>query len=236
MIKPQYWLKHRQARRAVIGYPVYDMPHKGEAAEGELTETEVEENFEYFMRVRRERLAFFRDWMNRHFHLALSLDGNSVVALEAWLWDYGGGLLEDRPNIGSIYACNEPRWEGALAGYNVAIDAAILVGEFLLSRRANLYWTHRAYSVSARGHYVESRLHHPFIGGFPIRTLASDPIYETFATMKKSLWQSKIGEPRYRAPRTGIVYDCRSNLYLANVPEPKYGEVFTFGDYSNEPL
>jgi hypothetical protein len=54
--------------------------------------------------------------------------------------------------------------------------------------------------------------------------------------MMDSLDQSKIGEARYRAPRCGIVYDCRSALYLADVPEPEDGEVFTFGDYSNEPL
>jgi hypothetical protein len=236
MIKPQYWLKHWQARRAVVGYPVYDMPHKGEAEEGDLTEPQVHENFEYFMRVRQERLAFFRDWMKRHFHLDLSLDGNSVIALEDWLWDRGGGLLEDRPNIGSIYACNDPRWEGALAGYNIAIDAAILVGEFLISRRPHLHWTHCGYSLVGNGQYEESRLHHPFIGGFPMKSLSSHPIYETFGTMKGSLQQSKIGEPRYRAPRSGIVYDCRSKLYLANVPEPKDGEAFIFGDYSNEPI
>lgn len=235
MIKPQYWLRHLSAQRAIVGYPAYDMPHKGEAEEGELTEAQAHENFEYFMRQRQDRLGFFRNWLAKNFRLNLGLDGYGIIALEEWLWGYGGGFLKEGPNLGAIYARNFPPWKDALAGYNVAIDAAIFVGEFLISRRVHLHWTHCAYSVGKNG-YIESRLNHPFIGGFPMKSLATDPIHQTFGTMVESLTQSKIGVGRYRAPRAGISYDCRSALYLANVPELRVGEVFTFKDYSNEPL
>lgn len=36
MIHPKFWLKHAQAKRALKGYPLYDVPHK--QAEGALSE------------------------------------------------------------------------------------------------------------------------------------------------------------------------------------------------------
>lgn len=236
MLKPQYWLKYRKARRAVDGYPPYDLPHKGEAGEGELDEAQVRENFQYFMNVRQVRLAYFRDWMTQHFRLSLSFDGDSVIALEEWLWEYGGGVLKEQPDMHLFYGRNEPRWDGVLAGYNIAIDAAIFVGEFLIFRRPQLHWTHCSYSFVGSEQYVESRLHSPFIGGFPMKSCATDPIDQTFGIMMDGLKQAKIGEARYRPPRCGIVYACRSALHLANVPEPKGDEVFISGDYSHEPL
>jgi hypothetical protein len=236
MIKPYLWLRHHRACRAVAGYPLYDVPRKAYEEEGALTEPQVHENFEYFMRVRHERLAFLRSRLARRFDLDIGLDGAGIIALEDWLEDYGGGLVTDEPDMYLIWGNYQPIWQGLRAGYNVAIDAAIFVGEFLIARRPHLHWTHLAYSIGRDGQYVESRLHRPFIGGFPMKSLASDPIYQAFGTIMTSLEQSKIGAKRYRAPRCGLVYDSRSALYLANVPEPKESEVFTFGDYSHEPL
>ncbi len=236
MTKPQYWFKHYKARRAVSNYPRYDLPHKGCAEERELTVTQIRENFDYFIEVRLSRLEFFKGWLKENFSIDLSFIGSSVVELENWLWDYGGGLLKEEPAMHGIYECNRPSWEGDRAGYNVAIDAAIYVGEFPISRRRHLHWTIRTYSLRRYGNFLESMFHRPLVGGFPMKTLAVNPIYQTFGTMLSGLEQSKIGIKRYRAPRSGIVYDCRSGIFLADVPAPKMGEVFIFGDYTNEPL
>lgn len=50
MIYPRYWIKHSIARRALRGYPLYDVPHK--QSERTMTEAEAQENFHYFMSVR----------------------------------------------------------------------------------------------------------------------------------------------------------------------------------------
>lgn len=76
MIHPKFWLKHARARRALRGYPLYDVPHK--QAEGTLSEKEARENFDYFMRVRLERLAFFQEWLKKNFGVNATLDGDGV--------------------------------------------------------------------------------------------------------------------------------------------------------------
>ncbi len=65
MIHPRYWIKHLVARRALRGYPLYDVPHK--QAERAMTGAEALENFNYFMSVRLGRLAYFVHWMTKNF-------------------------------------------------------------------------------------------------------------------------------------------------------------------------
>src|SRR5258708_37602086 len=89
MIHPRYWIKHAFARRALRGYPLYDVPHK--RAEGKMSEAEAQQNFDYFMHVRLSRLAHFTDWLRNNFAVNAALDGEGLRAVGRWADDYGGG-------------------------------------------------------------------------------------------------------------------------------------------------
>jgi hypothetical protein len=138
MIHPRYWLKHAAARRAVGNYPLYDVPHK--QAERTLDEMRVQDNFAYFMRVRLDRLAFFRNWLRTNFRIDAALDGDGLRKVSQWVDEYGGGLIADEPNCQTIFASYQPRWEREHAGYNVIIDLGIFLGEYLITKRPRLFW------------------------------------------------------------------------------------------------
>ena len=78
MIYPKLFLRHWKVRRAIVGYPLYDVPNK--QAEETLDEARVQENFAYFMRVRLDRLANFQKWLREWFGVRASLDGNGLLA------------------------------------------------------------------------------------------------------------------------------------------------------------
>src|SRR3954470_6082536 len=121
MIYPRYWIKHHLARRALRGYPLYDVPHK--RPERTMTEAEAQENFDFFMSVRLGRLAYFVDWMKTTFAIKASLDGDGLAAVSNWTEDYGGGLIWNEGHIASeIWDNYQPSWTGRYAGYNVMID------------------------------------------------------------------------------------------------------------------
>jgi hypothetical protein len=128
MIYPTLFFKHRKARRAIHGYPVYDVPNKQE--EETLDETRVQENFAYFMRARLDRLSFFQKWLREWFRVNATLDGDSLLALNVWITAYGGGLIGDYPDMATIFATYQPAWVGEYAGYNVMIDIGIFIGEY----------------------------------------------------------------------------------------------------------
>src|SRR5215471_7309570 len=77
--------------RALHDYPLYDPPHKIE--ERRLPKEKAAENFDYFMRVRMQRVAQLRDWLRQHFAVTVTLDEDGVRALGRWGNDYAGWLL-----------------------------------------------------------------------------------------------------------------------------------------------
>jgi hypothetical protein len=140
MLLPQAWLRKRRLERALRGYPLYDPPHKVE--ERLLSQEKAAENFEYFMRVREQRLAFFRDWLRRHFGVTLTADERGVRALNRWGNKYAGLLQVTGPDghPTSSYFTYEPAWTGEYAGLNVLFDMGIALGEFIIANCPKLHW------------------------------------------------------------------------------------------------
>src|SRR5262249_16769491 len=136
MIHSRYWLMHASARRAARNYALYDVPHK--QAERTLDEARVQDKLAYFMRVRLDRLSFFRNWLRTNFRIDAALDGDGLRTVSRWVDEYGGGLIGDEPNRQAIFENYQPRWQNEYAGYNVMIDIGIFLGEYLITKRSRL--------------------------------------------------------------------------------------------------
>lgn len=164
MIDPRYWLPHWRARRALVGYPLYTVPHR--QSEATLDVALALENFDHFMSVRLERLAAFREWLARHFGVEAALDEPGLDAVEAWAKRYGGGTVQDRVTMMKAFAHYEPDWVGRLAGCNVIIDLGIFFGEFLLAQRPHLRWVCDFSCPEGNVPTDISNFGRPHIGGF----------------------------------------------------------------------
>jgi hypothetical protein len=157
IIHPKFWLKHDEntMRLPVIWpwkrtpeplvplepllaeYPLYDPPHKVE--ERVLPKEQAQENFDYFLRVRQERVAFLTTWLRAHFGVTLTPDQQGVAAMNKWMVQYGGLLLPNE-TVSNSYFSYDPPWTGEGAGCNVLFDLATTFGEFLIANCPNLHW------------------------------------------------------------------------------------------------
>lgn len=230
MIHPKFWLKHRKARRAAADYPLYDVPHK--QAERTLSEDQVQENFSYFMRVRLDRLALFQCWLNRNFGVTPTLNGDGILALYGWCNDYGGGLIGDETYTASIFDSYQPLWRDQYAGYNVMVDIAIFLGEYLISKRPRLHWEIYRGHLNEEGKLSGNNLARPIIGGFPQpRQWKHDGFQDGYGAIAGSRQRARIGNVH----RPGaLINRLKTTLHLAGIPDGDYP--FTFGDYRDEPL
>ena len=127
-------------KRALHDYPLYDPPHKVE--ERRLPKEKAAENFEYFMRVRMQRVAQLRDWLRQHFAVAVTLDEEGVRALGRWGNDYAGWLVVTGPDgdPSQSYFTYDPPWTGENAGMNVVFDMGITLGEVIIANCPKLHW------------------------------------------------------------------------------------------------
>jgi hypothetical protein len=140
MLLPQAWLRKLWLRRALRGYPLYDPPHKVE--ERLLPKERAVENFSYFMRVRPQRVAYFRDWLRRNFRVTITVDEKGVRSLNRWGNKYAGLLLVEGPggHPTDSYFTYDPPWIGENAGLNVLFDMGIILGEATIANCPKLYW------------------------------------------------------------------------------------------------
>ncbi|PWT75506.1 MAG: hypothetical protein C5B46_02505 [Proteobacteria bacterium] len=140
MLLPLVRLRKLWLERALRGYPLYDPPHKVE--EHLLSREKAVENFDYFMHVRQQRIAYFQGWLRQHFRVLVTPDGRGVRALNRWGNKYAGLLLvtdqRGRPN--RSYFTYDPPWTGENARYNVLFDMGTLFGEIIIANRPNLRW------------------------------------------------------------------------------------------------
>lgn len=135
-----------EVERALYDYPLYDPPHKIE--ERRLPKEKAAENFDYFMRVRMQRVAQFRNWLQQHFAVTVTLDEEGVRALGRWGNDYAGWLLvrgaEGHPQSSDThyqtYYAYDPPWMGENAGMNVVFDMGITLGEAIIANCPKLHW------------------------------------------------------------------------------------------------
>lgn len=140
MLLPHMQLRKLWLRWAGRRYPLYDPPHKIE--ERLLSRDKATENFDYFMRVRKERRTYFEGWLRRNFGVALTPDMKGVAKLTCWLNRYGGLLLVVGPdgNPTDTYFTYNPPWVGPNAGYNILFDAGIAFGEIMIANCPKLRW------------------------------------------------------------------------------------------------
>ena len=231
MIYPRLWLKHVKARRAIVNYPIYDVPNKQE--ERTLEEPRVQENFVYFMRVRLDRLSFFQQWLREWFGVRATLNGNGLLALNEWGNAYGGGLIGDFPNMSTIFAIYHPAWRGEYGGYNVMVDIGILIGEYLIAKRPQLHWEIYRGHPDEDGELTGPNLKRPQLSGFP-RGWGDDLLGLGYGVVADSRMRSHIGHRPSVGDPDGMIKQCKSSLYLANVPDDD--KAFIVGDCTNEPI
>jgi hypothetical protein len=141
LLLPQAWLRQHYLQRALRGYPLYDPPHKVE--ERLLSREQANENFDYFMRVRQQRAAFFETWLRRYFWVTLTPDEKGVRALNRWGSRYAGLLLYHegpgvKPRIS--YFTYDPPWTGTYVRSNVLFDMGISYGEIIIACCPKLHW------------------------------------------------------------------------------------------------
>jgi hypothetical protein len=205
MLLPQAWLRKRSLRRALRDYPLYDPPHKVE--ERLLTRERATENFDYFMRVRLQRLAYFRDWLRGNFGVAIRLDEKGVKALGRWGNKYAGLLLDYGPggNPSDSYFTYDPPWTGENAGNNVIFDIGITLGEAMIASCPKLHWDVDPISAilprTARQLKRERGMsfQRPELTGFDDPVGTASPLHETciFALQMMSTMTTRAGAKRY---------------------------------------
>lgn len=193
----------------------------------------MQENFGYFMRVRFDRLVFFQKWLREWFGVKATLDGNGLLALNAWVNAYGGGLIADQFNRATIFATYQPTWVGEYAGYNVMVDIGIFIGEYLIAKRPQLRWEIYCGHPNDDGELTGPNLKRPQLGGFP-RQWGKDALGLGYGSVATAREMARIGHSPVLNDPDGLIKHCKSSLYLANVPDD--GAPFIFGDYSNEPI
>jgi len=236
MINPVCWLRFQRTRRAVADYPLYDPPNK--AAEGTLPIKEIEDNFAYFINVRLQRLAFFRLWLSNHFGVEASLNGAGVLAIEKWADQFSGGLVMDSAESSEIFRTYRPDWEGKRRGYNVLVDVAIFLGEFLISKRSHLYWTllkdEKGSCVDGREGPIGFTFGRPDLAGFVVEPFMPDLFRTVYRKAVGSNDCLEIGGNRLRRIHVSFAWTCRESLAVADHRDPS--TPFIYGDYSYGPL
>ena len=140
MLQPKYWLRERRLRRALVSYRIYDPPHKVE--ERVLPKEKALENFQYFMRVREERVRFFIDWLSHEFGTEASIDQVGIENILDWAGNYIPIIMpsHDRRQTADVYHCYAEPWTGEYAGANAFFDLGAMLGEAIISRHPNLRW------------------------------------------------------------------------------------------------
>ncbi len=232
MIYPTLLLKHLRTKRAIANYPLYDVPHK--RSEDTLDKKSAQENFDYFMNVRRQRLVFFQRWLHDWFRVVATLDGDGLVAVNRWINGYGGGLIGDQHDTMTIFATYQPAWAGEYAGYNVVVDIGIFVGEYLIARRPHLRWEIFDCDPNSYGDLDEDVATdpRPVLVGFP-RRWTDDVLKLGYWEVATARQRSHIADGRV-GNRDGLIKRCKQSLHLANVPDND--QPYIFGDYSSEPI
>jgi len=136
-----FWFETRKKRllrieEAMAGYSFYDRPHKRKPSELH----EAQENFDYFMHVRLERLASFRSWLHTHFDVNASFDSDGVFKTSQWLDRYAEGLISSNDRDQHSFPLYSKWWTEKDPTYSVLFDLGIFVGEFVIDKRPWCRW------------------------------------------------------------------------------------------------
>lgn len=217
----------------MANYPLYEPPHR--AAEGSLPFGKIEENFAYFMDVRLNRLAFFRRWLSSRFGVKAELNGAGVLALDKWADHYSGGLVLGGDDESEVFTTYQPDWTGERRGYNVLVDVAVFLGEYLILKRPQLHWTLlkdvNGTCVDEKEEPIGFTLGRPDLGGqtfFCPANLFQSAYFQAHGS------RCRLGGRRRMRVIGSFAGKCRESLHIADHRDPR--EPFIFGDYSHGPL
>jgi hypothetical protein len=125
-----------RVKQATANYPFYDRPYKRKPTRL----SEAEENFDYFMRVRLERLAFFQHWLKTNFSVIASFDSDGASSVDRWVNRYGDALLGDLDRDQFWFPYYSKSWTQDNPGYSVIFDLGIFIGEFVIDKRPWCRW------------------------------------------------------------------------------------------------
>jgi hypothetical protein len=243
---PHMWLRKQWLTHALRNYPVYDPPHKVE--ERLLPKEQALENFDYFMRVRQERVAYFQKWLRRYFCTRIRADDKGVRALNRWARRYAGLLYPGGWNQVRSYYSYDPPWTGAGAGCNVVFDIGIALGEFIIANCPKLHWDMDPISAmmpkiaKARKANFGSGFWRPQLTGFKNPNWSKAPLSssDVFASqmMRITTFWGLFHTPRmWRLSQLDILRELyRTTLkeYAAGDPATLYGSVGMPADLTEE--
>jgi hypothetical protein len=125
-----------RVKNAIANYPFYDRPHKQKPK----LLRQAQDNFDYFMRVRLHRLEFFQGWLQTHFDVNPSFNGDGASAVSRWLDRYGEALLSDDDRDQYSFPYYSKSWTKENPTYSVIFDLGIFVGEFVIEKRPWCHW------------------------------------------------------------------------------------------------
>src|SRR5262245_58550098 len=209
MLLPQVKLRTLWLRRALRDYPIYDPPHKVE--ERLLPREKAADNFAYFMSMRQQRVADFKDWLRRNFGVSVTPDEHGIWALNRWGNKYAGLLLVIGPDghPTDTYFNYAPPWTAENAGHNALFDVGITFGEILIVHCPELSWDFDPLSAhlpnTARKLKREPGMsfQRPMLArlGYPVFHLSPLHNIYTYASSRRGLMSFKGLERLYDQPR-----------------------------------
>ncbi len=137
MFTPVVWLRRRWLAKAMLGYPVYDPPHRSE--ERLLSREDAIQNFNYFMQHKDDRTTHFRKWLKKYFGINITDDQMGFRNLNSWAVSYSG-LLYPMGGSPDPFIDYNTYWEGDFIGCNVLYDFGITVGQLTILNCPGLSW------------------------------------------------------------------------------------------------
>jgi hypothetical protein len=171
----RHWWAERRFKRALVGYPVYQPPHRG--IEMMMSKGDATENYEFFLASKAGRIDTLRRFLG-FFGLSLDFTDQTKAALDRWLATHAPFLyvLED----GCSFLTHNPEWTGARLSLNVIFDLAIFLGDFAIVESPVLRWEMDAQTRSGR-----TRSDHQFqrpvlAAATPLFSFPRDVIYDTY--------------------------------------------------------
>jgi hypothetical protein len=191
---------------------------------------EAQENFDYFMRVRLDRLEYFRNWLKHWFWVTTSLDEKGMMALCDWGKHYACLLIPSK-EIEAAYFNYSPEWREKFAGCNIIMDMAIFFGEAIITNCPKLYWRMNDWPLQpnlakeARRDFG-SQLLRPCIAGYENILTRPNPLYSALSYAlkharaiapqgRRHARQGLLGRPAYRHMSDyGLAYEFRNCVAL----------------------
>ena len=140
MLVPRYWLSKQRLQLALANYPIYDPPHKTE--ERLLPIEKALDNFHYFMRVRHDRIHFFRTWLSDRFGVNTSFEKEGIEDTLNWVDAYVPIIMpyQNFSQTSVVFKGYARQWSGEYAGANAFFDLGAMLGETIIHHRPDLRW------------------------------------------------------------------------------------------------